>query len=78
MAQWEAGLGIGRPMPYSGYRGVIRGGRYLGLEALRHIKGNSWSLQLALDWAKLREDKNEGDEFQQAKLDLMTSKPSYP
>lgn len=71
-AQWEAGLGIGRPMPYSGYKGVIRGGRYLGLEALRHIKYSSWSLQLALDWAKLREDKNKGDEFRQPKLDLIS------
>ena len=29
-------------------------------------------MQLALDWAKLREDKNEGDEFQQPKLDLIS------
>ncbi len=71
-AQWEGALSIGKPMPFSGYKGVIRGNRYLSIEAGHRFRNEAWALQLSLDWAKMHGDKNKADVFIHPKLDLIS------
>jgi hypothetical protein len=67
--QWTIQPGIGVSNPITGYKTITDGGVLYQLDITKRLSNNRWGIGLLLGWARMHNDNNSSDKFQNARLD---------
>ena len=70
-AQWELRPAIGISNPITGYKTITGSGVLYQLDATKRLNNKRWSVGLTLAWARMHNDNNESDKFNNTRLDQM-------
>src|SRR5215471_8281773 len=68
-SQWSVQPGIGIATPITGYKTMVNSGRVLQIDGTKRLKNNRWGIGLMLAWARMHDDNNSSDKFQNVKLE---------
>jgi outer membrane protein with beta-barrel domain len=69
-AQWEVGFGPGVSIPITGYEQVLKSGWLLNAEGKCRFKKGNFAVGLKAHFARLQNDKNPADSFQNARMTI--------
>jgi hypothetical protein len=67
-AQWSVQPGIGISNPITGYKTIVNSGVLYQMDGTKRLKNNRWGIGLMLGWARMQDDNNTSDKFQNARL----------
>jgi hypothetical protein len=68
-AQWEVGPNLGAAIPVTGYGEVVKPGYLIGIDGKYRLK-DDFSLGMEFTFARLVEDKDDTDSFDDARLTM--------